>query len=760
MSVERTDLPAQFGRGLIRALTAKRLSGRLALALAFAGPVLAIVTFILLNRAADGLVDPRWVRLAFLADLVFMLALGGLIAWRIGGIVMARRARSAGSRLHLRLTSVFTVIAVAPAVLVAIFSTITVNFGMEAWFSNQVRTVVRNSLETAQAYAREHQQSIRGDVLAMANDLNRAAIGVDVNWRRIEELVRRQAAIREMPEAYVVNSNLRILARGEFSFLFSFDPPSADALARARDGQLIIIADDANNEIRALVALTNFPDAFLYVTRRIDGEVLRLLDETRETVALYERLESERSDVLFDFALLYLGFALLVTLAAVWMGLWFAERISRPIGRLAGAAQRVGAGDFSARVQEESGDDEIAVLGRVFNWMTHQVKRQRDDLIEVNDETERRRLFIEAVLSGVTAGVIGLDRQGQVELINESAARLLQVGQGPSIGRPLAEIAPFFAKILDEASHAPSGVAQHQVAAAIGHEDREFLCRVAIRQGLREAEGFVLTFDDTTDLSAAQRMAAWGDVARRIAHEIKNPLTPIQLSAERLKRKYGRRLDEEDQASFNQYADVIQRQASDIRRMVDEFSKFARMPEPQLQEEDLAQILRDAVFLQQSARADIHYVTDLPDGAVPIRCDRGMMSQALTNLLQNAADAIEGRLTENSGEDAPGGEIHIRMSVEGGEAEIIVADNGVGLPKTGRSRLLEPYVTTRQKGTGLGLAIVKKIVETHRGSVTLRDAEPFAEGARPGAEAVLKLTLTGRPGGVGENENKETGDAI
>ncbi len=739
MSVERTDLPTQFGRGIARALTVKRLSGRLALALAVAGPVLATATFVLLNRAAEGLVDPRWVRLAFLADLVFILALGGLIAWRIGGIVMARRARSAGSRLHLRLTGVFTVIAVAPAVLVAIFSTITVNFGMEAWFSNQVRTVVKNSLETAQAYAREHQQSIRGDVLAMANDLNRAAIGVDVDWRRIEDLVRRQAALREMPEAYVVNSNNRILARGEFSFLFSFDPPSDDSLSRARAGQMIIIADDANNEIRALVALTNFPDAFLYVTRRVDGEVLRLLDETRETVALYERLESERSDVLFDFALLYLGFALLVMLAAIWMGLWFAERISRPIGRLAGAAQRVGAGDFAVRVKEESGDDEIAVLSRVFNWMTDQVKRQRDDLIDVNEETERRRLFIEAVLSGVTAGVIGLDRKGRVELINASAARLLQVGQETSIGQTLESIAPFFAGLLDEATRASSGVAQHQVAATVGREDREFLCRAAIRQGLRDAEGFVLTFDDMTDLTAAQRMAAWGDVARRIAHEIKNPLTPIQLSAERLKRKYGRRLDAEEQATFDQYADVIQRQATDIRRMVDEFSKFARMPEPELHEEDLAKILQDAVFLQKSARSDIEYATDIPDGPIMMRCDRGMMSQALTNLLQNAADAIEARVGNDQA--GPSGEIRIAMQIHGDEVEITIADNGIGLPETGRSRLLEPYVTTRQKGTGLGLAIVKKIVETHRGSLSLRDVAPFADGANSGAEAVLRLTL-------------------
>ncbi len=756
MSVERTDLPAQFGRGLIRALTARRLSGRLALGLAFAGPVLATITFILLNRAADGLVDPRWVRLAFLADLVFMMALGGLIAWRIGGIVLARRARSAGSRLHLRLTGVFTVIAVAPAVVVAIFSTITVNFGMEAWFSNQVRTVVRNSLETAQAYAREHQQSIRGDVLAMANDLNRSATGIDVNWDRVEEIVRRQAAIREMPEAYVVNSNLRILARGEFSFLFSFDPPSDEALSHARAGQMIIIADDANNEIRALVSLTNFPDAFLYVTRRVDGEVLRLLDETRDAVALYERLETERGDVLFDFALLYLGFALLVTMAAIWMGLWFAERISRPIGRLAGAAQRVGAGDFSARVKEESGDDEIAVLSRVFNWMANQVKRQRDDLIEVNEETERRRLFIEAVLSGVTAGVIGLDRNGQIELINDSAAEMLQVGQGPSIGRPLIEVAPFFATLLEEATRSPSGVAQHQVAASIGHEDREFLSRVAIRQGLRDVEGFVLTFDDMTDLTAAQRMAAWGDVARRIAHEIKNPLTPIQLSAERLRRKYAKDLSEADQATFNQYADVIQRQAGDIRRMVDEFSKFARMPEPELHEEDLVQILRDAVFLQQSARTDVTYSADLPDDPVLMRCDRGMMSQAMTNLLQNAADAIESRLGNSADETARQGEIRVRMQVEGDEVQIFIADNGIGLPEKGRSRLLEPYVTTRQKGTGLGLAIVKKIVETHRGSVSLRDAESFADGAKPGAEAVVRLTLPKAPG---IDANKEAGDA-
>jgi two-component system nitrogen regulation sensor histidine kinase NtrY len=694
---------------------------------------MAGLTALAFSLAERGEVDSDVVRGVLLADLVYLLALGALIILAIARMIAANRARSAGARLHMRLSGLFTVVALAPTVLVAVFATLTVNFGMEAWFSAQVRSVVANALATAEAYEEEHRGNIRGDALAMANDINRAlAEGIDQG--ALGELVRQQALIRELPESYVLDGQSEIVARGEFSYLFTLERPAADQFAAARAGEVVVIEDLVNNEMRALVYLTASLDLFLYVTRRIDGEVLSLLDETRETVALYERLERERASMLFDFALLYLGFAMLVIMAAVWLGLRFAEQLARPIGRLAGAAERVGAGDFDRRVPESPGEDEVAVLSRAFNRMTSQVKAQRDALIAANDETESRRRFIEAVLSGVSAGVIGLDAAGRVELVNAAAAAMLRLDPLDAQGRALADAAPQLAGVLERARQSAGGFAQDEVHLETQGARRELLARVTPK-GADAAEGAVLTLDDLTELAQAQRMAAWGDVARRVAHEIKNPLTPIQLSADRLKKKFAN-LPPDERAALDQYADVISRQAADIRRMVDAFSKLARMPDPERRDEDLARIVRDAILLQQSADSGVSFALDAPQ-SLPLSCDRGMITQAMTNLLKNAAESVTERLAAGG----PAGEVRVGLRRDGSSAVIDIADNGVGLPEKGRERLTEPYVTTRARGTGLGLAIVKKIVEQHGGTLTLEDAPPFAPDARPGALSRIVLPL-------------------
>ncbi|HSF95317.1 MAG TPA: ATP-binding protein, partial [Thermohalobaculum sp.] len=381
------------------------------------------------------------------------------------------------------------------------------------------------------------------------------------------------------------------------------------------------------------------------------------------------------------------------------------------------------------------GNDEIATLSRVFNRMALQLKDQRDDLVSAKEESEIRRHFIEAVLSGVTAGVIGLDGQGRVDLVNQAAADMLDIDPASTMGKPLEAVAPHFAPLVAAARKAPSGIARDAVRDSLGGEPREFLGRVAPKSTDAPDEGHVLTFDDITALASAQRMAAWGDVARRIAHEIKNPLTPIQLSADRMRRKFAGRLGE-DGPGFEKILDVITRQAADIRRMVDEFSRFARMPEPVTADEDLAALLNDSVLLQREARGDIGYEVVLPEGPVPVSCDRGLLGQCLTNLLQNAADAIDGR-HEAEGEAAPAGRIHVALTVGERSNRVAITDNGIGLPKEGRDRLTDPYVTTRKKGTGLGLAIVKKIIEQHGGELTLGDA-PSASGL-DGAMVMLRL---------------------
>ncbi len=749
----RSDALLGFQGALMRGESARRFWSWLTLLMISLGPVLAIATAITLSRDEQDLAAPQLVRGVFLADLVYIIIVAGLVVWRVATLISARRARSAGSRLHLRLTGVFTVVALAPTILVAVFATLTVSYGIEGWFSKQVGSVVRNSLETAQAYEKEHRRTIQNDALAMASDLNRAA-SQGINDAQLGELLRAQARIREVPEAYVFDGAMELRARGEFSYLFSFEPPTEEQMTRARSGEVVVIEDSENNEIRALVYLTNFFDYYLYVTRRVDGDVLSLLDDTRETVQLYETLEASRDDVLLEFAALYLGFSLLVILASIWLGLWFAEKLARPIGRLAGAAQRVGSGDLKVRVEEERGDDEIAVLSRVFNRMIEQVEAQRDALVAVNAETEKRRRFMETVLSGVTAGVIRLSPTGRVDLMNEAAASML--GQEPDVvaGQELREVAPLFGPLFEQARTRRSGAAQDRVHGVIEGRDRDFMARVSRTMQGDATAGYVLTFDDLTELVSAQRMAAWGDVARRIAHEIKNPLTPIQLSVERLKRKFGARLEGEDRARFDQYSDMIVRQAGDIRRMVDEFNKFARMPAPELASHDLGQILREAVLLQEEAGTPIRFSCTVEGPQRATRCDRGLMGQALTNLLKNAAEAVESRMER---EPDPPGEVHATLIHEADADVIRVVDNGPGLPPEHRGRLMEPYVTTREKGTGLGLAIVKKIAEEHGGSFALEDS-PEGQGAL--AEIRLPLAAPAAAGGgAPQQETTDEGSA-
>ncbi|MGF1500612.1 MAG: ATP-binding protein [Paracoccaceae bacterium] len=713
------------------------------IALVMLGPVLAVITSLVLGRA-----DQEIQRAVLLVDLIYLLGIFTLIGWQIGGLVLARRQRSVGSRLHLRLTGVFALVAFVPTVIVAIFATISVNLGFESWFSDRVRSVVSNALETAEAYELEHRRNIRGDILAMANDLNRAATD-GIGQAQLGELVRQQALLRELPEAFVLNGQREILARGEFSYLFSLEPPTAQQLARARDGELVIMEDDANDEIRALVYLTNYFDAFLYVSRDVRGDVLRLLDETRQTVRLYEQLERDRGTLLRDFAFIYLGFALLVIVAAMLLGLWFAERLAKPVGRLAGAAERIGQGDLDVRVKEERGKDEIALLSRAFNAMADQLKRQRDGLVEAHSETDRRRHFMEVVLSGVTAGVIGVDGAGRIDLANEAAADLLGLEHESLLGRPLEAVVPAFAPLVTEAATAPSGIARGAVQQAVSGAPREFLARFAPKVTGRPGEGHVLTFDDITTLAAAQRTAAWRDVARRIAHEIKNPLTPIQLSADRMRRKFVARLGE-DGPAFEHYLEVITRQAGEIRRMVDEFSHFARMPEPVLAEQDLADVIRDAVVIHREGLHDIEHLLVLPDSPAPLLCDRGLLTQALTNLMRNAAQAIEARHRRDP--NAPPGRIRIELTRSARSYRIAIADNGPGLPSDQRARLTEPYVTTRKAGTGLGLAIVAKIVEQHAGELSLGDAD--GTDGLDGARIAIRLPLQ-----TGRSPDKETGGA-
>ncbi len=715
-----------------------RMAGPLSLVIL--GPVLVLATFLVLGPL-DRSSSPLTLRLVFLADFVYVLAVAALVARRIAAMIAARRARSAGSRLHLRLTGVFALIAFIPTVMVAIFAGLTINVGLESWFSDRVSGVVRASLSAAEAYQEDQRRDLAEDAQALAEFLNasrhRSIFVSDGDLRQL--LGRGQGQVqRGLREAYVIDGTGEIRARGERSYLFDFEVPSEQEIAAATAGETVIVEDLETDEFRALVMLAAFPNRYLYVSRDVDGKILGLLDEAAETAKLYNELEAARGQLVFEFGLLYLGFAVILILAATWLGLWFAERLSRPVGRLAGAAQRVGAGDLDVQVREEPGDDEIAMLGRLFNQMTRQLKGQRERLLATNQQIERRRRLFDSVLSSVTAGVIGLDTQGRITFINRSAVRILKV-EGDSLSVPLEQAVPEFGPLLKRLDENGRGTEQDEVRVSRGGVAESLLVRIAKRRDVDgEEEGYVIAFDDVTDLVTAQRMAAWGDVARRIAHEIKNPLTPIQLSAGRIKRKFlpvaG---DEADQ--LDQMTDVIVRQTDDLRRIVDEFSRFARMPEPERSRQDLAATVQYVVTLQETTDAH-ELISEIPETPVYADVDKTMMGQALTNLIKNAGEAIECVAESDSMPAGYSPRVRVSLKVEGQVARIAISDNGTGLPED-RTRLFEPYVSTRAKGTGLGLSIVKKIIEEHGGSLVLTDADPLDDSGQIGARAEICLPL-------------------
>ncbi|MEM6760589.1 MAG: PAS domain-containing sensor histidine kinase [Pseudomonadota bacterium] len=729
----RTSLWVSVGRLRRR----RRVRNAATLGLVVLGPVLALLTFLVLGPLEQGASDPA-LRLVLLADLVYVLAVAALVLAQIARLIAARRAKSAGSRLHLRLTGAFALLALIPTVTVAVFAGLTVNIGLEGWFSDRVSRVVGNSLAAAQAYEAEQREDLAEDALALARYIDTVRGARLVGDREV--LTDGQLQVqRGLREAYLVDGTGEIRARGDRSYLFDFESPTGAQMARATEEGIAIIEDWPVNEFRALVPLASYVDRYLYVSRDVDGEILSLVDETQETVILYQQLESERGRVLFEFGLLYLGFAVILILAAIWLGLWFAERLSGPVGRLTGAAQRVGAGDLDVQVREEEGDDEIAMLGRYFNQMTRQLKGQRETLLANTEQIERRRRLFDSVLTSVTSGVVGVDPSGRVTFANRSAARLLDWSEDAQEAVPLAVAIPEFASLFALLKAGPLEVSQGEVKVTRGGRLENLLVRMATRRSAQGTlEGYVVAFDDVTDLVSAQRMAAWGDVARRIAHEIKNPLTPIQLSAERIKRKFSPKLAADSDA-LEQMTDVIVRQTGDLRRIVDEFSKFARMPEPDRKTEDLVTLVRDAVVLQRAGQPGVEITDALPEDALLAQVDATMISQALTNLIKNAGEAI-GTLEKKGAPDGHIPRIEVEMSAGPAGARITISDNGIGLPED-RARLFEPYVTTRDEGTGLGLPIVKKIIEEHGGTLTLEDAAPMNGADHFGAMAVVTLPL-------------------
>ena len=697
------------------------LSSRLAIGMAIAAAITSVLTAINLAESPLG-ADPSINLALIIVDLVIVLPLAGLIAFRIVLLWTARRQGKAGSRLHARLVLLFSLIAVTPAIIVAVFSAVMFEFGIQAWFSSRVATALRESVNMTEKYVDEHIIALRTDVRNLGADINGQALELMNDPRQLPAFVNRRARERGIVGASVFDERGRILVSNVGSFSPSNERPVnlRAAISQVRkDGDIVVVARRGEHNIRALMRLTIFFDSnvYLYISRPIEPTLRSHMVRMQGAVDEYLRLEGQRSGLQIGYFLLYGVVSLLLLLAAIWLGLYFANRLVRPISDLIAASERVGKGDLSVRVRS-MGQDEIASLSHSFNQMIGDLERNREELVNANRQVEARREFTEKVLEGVSAGVIGLDANQRINLPNRSASDLLGVNLDERTGERIADVVPEFGEMMDRVAR--NAVRRHWQEIVIVRDDRSrtLTVRLAAEYLASEIVGYVFTFDDITELQQAQRTAAWADVARRIAHEIKNPLTPIQLSAERLRRKYLKHI-KTDPEVFDTCTETIIRQVDDIGRLVSEFSSFAQMPAPRMKENNLRELCRQAIFLQRSAHPTIVYDYAKVKTPLPVLCDGRQVGQALTNLLQNAANAIE----EQGNTDVSGhsGTITLAIDDDGDGITVSISDTGPGLPRDMIHRLTEPYVSARAKGTGLGLAIVRKIMEDHGGELRLKN---------------------------------------
>ncbi len=718
-----------------RARPLRRLIAPFAVGLALLS---AFLTFVVLTGLTP-IVPTHKVVVTFLlinaATVLLLLIIIGSELWQV---VKARRENRAAARLHVRIVGLFSVIAVLPAVLVSVVANVTLDRGLDRLFSGPTKAVIQNSLIVANAYLYEHAQLIRGDILGMAGDIARARPLYDQDRQSFRQLLTQSAASRNLPGAMLIDKDRHVLETAATGIAQDFATPAPEFLSNVNETDPQIGVFIEQNYVAAVVRLRAFQDTFLYVARLLDPRVVAQLKQTQASVAEYAELESRKLGIQVAFALMFTVIALTVLMSSVLIGLNFSNGLIAPIRRLMGAANLVSTGDLHVQVPVIKSEGDLATLGETFNKMTQELRTQRDELVSASDVIDSRRRFIEAVLSSASAGIIGVDGGGKIGILNRSAEKLIGHVESEALGRALDDIIPELNEIMAAARNSAQRLVQGQIEIRRGATERILSVRVSAEQSGQSKESYIITLDDITELVTAQRTSAWADVARRIAHEIKNPLTPIQLSAERIRRKFGKTITE-DRAIFDQCTDTIVRQVDDIRRMVDEFSKFARMPKPVIEGEDVADTVRQAVFLMRVGHPDIDIEAEVKQEPMRAQFDRRLISQALTNIIKNATEAIGAVSPEELGR----GRIDVIAAQEDEDIVIDVIDNGIGLPKESRARLLEPYVTTREKGTGLGLAIVGRVLEEHGGRIELNDAAAIRPGSR-GAWVRLRFSVTGQ----------------
>lgn len=715
---------------------------RIGLAVVLLGLVSGFATYLILTGLTAIQPTNAVVVRLLLVNIAMVLAMAVVVGFEVWRLLKARRNQAAGARLHVRIVALFSLIAVLPAITIAVFASASLNRALDRLFSKGTEQIISNSMSVAEEYLQEHGQVIRADVVPMAKDIDDAAAVFTSNPKQFETVLFGQANLRNLPVAYVIDGSGAIRIAAANPQKLPFNKPSPALLSEATSGDVVMVPPGRTNQVGAIKKLANIPDAYLYVSREVNPKVLNQLRQTQASVLEYRRLEERRAGTQFAFGFMHLQLALTLLLASVWMGMWFANNLVTPIRRLIGAAQKVSEGNLDVRVPYRATEADLAQLSATFNKMTDELRKQRNELVATNSQLNERRRFIEAVLGGVTAGVIGIDDAGMITLVNPSALELLDRTETDLVGHGLPEAIAQFAPALEKArEQEPRERLQEQIEMTVKGAERHFAVQVLREHSANRDYGFVLTFDDVTGLVTAQRSAVWADVARRIAHEIKNPLTPIQLSAERLRRKYSSVI-KEDREVFDRCTETIIRQVGDLGRIVDEFSSFARLPKAQMEPQDIRNVVREVVFLFQNGNPDIDFSAAVPGKPLVMLCDRRLIGQAVTNLVKNATEAIQSVRDQDPPEPGFRGHISISIARAGDDAVITVIDNGIGLPKKDRARLIEPYRTTRAKGTGIGLAVVQKVTEQHGGVLKLEDA-PITSVRKHGAAVSMVLPIRG-----------------
>ncbi len=708
------------------------------------------LTFSLLIGFTPIIPDQTMVLIAAAINGFLILVLIFLIGKEIIKIIRSRRKGRAASRLHVRIIGLFCLVAAFPAILVAIVAGITLDLGLDRWFEIRTKKIIESSVSIARAYQNESTRVLMGNTLSMAANLDRNRRLYILDRERFIQLFTLEAKGRGLIAATLVKEDGSELLASDLETEIQIPPIPTVALELAKGGDPVPIPPGNTNLIGAVFKMQDIPNAYLYTVIAIPKAVIEALRDTEFNSADYNALEQNRLPFQLAFAILYLGVCLIVLLCAIWMGISVATRIVTPIRRLMYAAKEVSDGNLDIKVDTNQSEGDLQFLSQTFNVMLADLKTQQSDLVDAKELMDQRARFIEAVLSGVSAAVIGLDANGKITIANKYALPILGFDSNDGLkGSPkLSDRVPELSQVFEAA--VASGKPQYHEQITIMKEGRErtLNVQVTVEEEETPTHSFVLTLDDITDLVSAQRNTAWADVARRIAHEIKNPLTPIQLSAERIKRRYGKHITE-DREVFDQCTDTIIRQVGDIGKMVDEFSSFARMPVPEMSKANIKKTIRETVFLQKVGYPDIEFSIETDKGPLEMIFDNRMLSQGLINVIKNAAEAIEAY----PGDDEFKGKIIVRVNQEDHNVVIDVIDNGKGLPETNRQRLLEPYMTTREKGTGLGLAIVRKIAEDHGGTIELMDAPQVAQG---GHGAMMRFVL---PINEEENSNDASNEA-